>query len=110
MQRLLQTVGFARLAAHRERVTSVLNVSHLTVAARLPVVKLSARTVAGFHIGQVLNVRHSVESPIEVQVNGKVRYLGSLGQVRGNVGVRIEQSLQHGTVKRAKTPKTGGLT
>ncbi len=96
-------------AASRRRVASVLSGSHLTVSARLPVVNMSARNVAAFHVGQVLNVRHSVESPIEVLVNGRIRYLGSLGQVRGDVGVKVEQVVQHTDVAAVKKAWTGRL-
>lgn len=96
-------------AASRRRVASVLQASHLTVSARLPVVKVSARHVGAFQVGQVLNARHSVESPIEVHVNGGVRYLGSLGQVRGNVGVRIEQVIQQTDVAAVRKAWTGRL-
>ncbi len=81
-------------AASRRRVASVLNTSHLTVSARLPLVNITARQVAAFEVGQVINARHSVELPIEVHVNGRVRYHGTLGQVRGNVGVKIDHVIE----------------
>ena len=94
-------------AISRRRVASVLQASKLTVSAHLPAVNVSARKVAEFEVGQVINLRHSVEAPIEVQINGQVRYLGSLGQVRGNVGVKVEQIVQQPDLAIGKNAWTG---
>jgi flagellar motor switch protein FliM len=83
----------ARSETSRDRgaIQSVLQHAQLLVTARLPAIKLSTRSIVELTPGQVLMCGHPVDAPIEVQVNGRVRFRGTLGQSRRRLGVRITQ-------------------
>ena len=75
----------ARLTGVEQRMRGVT----LVVAARLPRLWLTARQIAALAPGQVLETGHPQGDPIDVTVNGLMRYRASLGQVRRQVGVCI---------------------
>ncbi len=91
--------SFGRNPAAAQRVTSgqrqsvegVVRNATVEVAGRFPPVRLTARDVAGFKVGQIIQTTQATDQPIEVHVNGAPRFLGMLGQYRRMLGVRITQ-------------------
>lgn len=79
-------------AALRPRVESFLSQARLGVAARLPSVRISARELAKLEPGQVLRTDRALDAEIEVHVNGHLRFLATLGQVRRRVSLRITRT------------------
>jgi flagellar motor switch protein FliM len=64
---------------------------HLALTARLPLFRLSAREAGSLAIGQTLATGHGADTPVEVLVNGRVRFRGAMGQRRGRLGLRITE-------------------
>ena len=63
--------------------------ARLQVSARLPAVWLSAREVLALKEGQMIETRHPVGGAVEVHVNDRHCFTGSLGQIHEHVGLRI---------------------
>lgn len=67
--------------------------AHVTVVARLPLFRMRARDLAELSTGQTVSSGHAVDTLAEVLVNGRVRFRGTVGQVRGRLGLRITESM-----------------
>ena len=67
--------------------------AHLSVVVRLPIFRMRARQLAELSAGQTVASGLAVETPVEVLVNGRVRFRGSIGQVRGRLGLRITETV-----------------
>ena len=80
-------------ARYRAAIEEELKRAHISLEARLPTLSLRARSLAGLSVGQVIQTGHHIESPIELHINGRCRYLGTLGQVRGHVGLQISETI-----------------
>mgnify|MGYP001765943979 CR=1 FL=1 len=80
-------------AVHRDRpaVERHLRRVHLTLAARLPVLRLSMREIRALAPGQVVHTGLATDTPVELHVNDEPRFLGSLGQVQRHAGLQITQ-------------------
>ena len=76
-------------ASSRRQVESALQQVGLEVRATLPSLRMRTGDVAALAVGQVLRTRMPASVPIEVRVNGRLQYLGVLGQSRRRLGVRI---------------------
>ena len=74
---------------HRTHVEAALAHALVDVSARFPLALLSARSLATLREGQVVHLGQPADTPVEVLVNGRLHYVGSLGQHRGRVGLRI---------------------
>jgi flagellar motor switch protein FliM len=81
----------AAAAASKRLVQDSLQHAHVGIVARFPPLWLSARQIAELTPGRVLHTTHNVEQPIEVLVNGRLRLMGSLGEVRSHLGLRVSQ-------------------
>ncbi len=79
----------------------------LTLQARFPAFGLSAREVAELQPGQVVTTGFLLDVPVEVHVNGRLRYLGSLGQLRRCVGFRIAQVVDVPAPERTEPDRQG---
>lgn len=73
----------------RESIANDLRLAHVFLSARLAPLSLSARCLAALAPGQVIQTSQHIDLPIELHVNGRCRYLGTLGQVRRHVGLQI---------------------
>jgi flagellar motor switch protein FliM len=87
----LQGRGVRRDPGSRALVESTLQHAHVAVSARLPVLRLSTREVARLAPGQILHTGSTTETDIEIHVNGRLQFVGALGQVRRRIGLRIVQ-------------------
>ena len=83
----------ADLAASRALVEAELRSARLVASARLPAFRLTAREVAGLAVGQLVHTAHLADEPVEVHLNGRPSYRGTLGQLRRRMGLRITQRL-----------------
>ncbi len=79
----------------RRTIESALRSSQLELKARFPLFQLKARDVGRLEIGQVIHTGHPYDVPVELYVRGQRRFLGTLGQSRRYVGLRITQQLQN---------------
>lgn len=100
----------ARRDSHsRPMVESCLHHARVSLSARLPVLRLPTRDAARLEVGQILHTGSASDSDIEVHVNGRLRFLGSLGQVRRRVGLRISQTVQVPEPQRPGRLKEGRI-
>jgi flagellar motor switch protein FliM len=77
----------------RRTIESALRASQLELKARFPLFQLKARDVSRLEVGQVIHTGHPYDVPVELYVRGQRRFLGTLGQSRRYVGLRITQQL-----------------
>lgn len=84
----------AEREAARRVIESALRGSQLELKARFPLFQLKARDVSRLEVGQVIHTGHPYDVPIELYVRGQRRFLGTLGQSRRYVGLRVTQQVQ----------------
>ncbi len=75
--------------SERAVLDSRLTGASLGVAVRMPPAWITTRRLLAIEPGQVLEIGHSLEGSVEVHVNGRRCYLGTLGRFRQRVGVKI---------------------
>jgi len=94
---------------HRDRsiVEAQLRRAHLTLAARLPVLRLSLREIRALASGQVIHTGLPTDTPVELHVNDELRFQGSLGQVQRHAGLQITQRSTAATPGRAVSHRRG---
>jgi flagellar motor switch protein FliM len=102
--------GRHRDRASRPQVESCLQHARVTVSARLPALQVTTREVARLEVGQVIHTGSLTDADIEVQVNGRLRFIGALGQVRRRVGVRVTQAVLVPEPQRRGRLKEGRIT
>ena len=78
---------------YRAAIAEDLRHARVAVQARLASLAIDARSIARLSIGQVIQTGQHVELPIELHINGRRRYLGTLGQVRRHVGVQVTEEV-----------------
>jgi len=86
-------VTLAEREAARHTIEDVLRASRVEVRARFPLFHLQARDVGRLAVGQVIHTGHASDVPVELHVRGHRRFLGTLGQSRRYVGLRISHLL-----------------
>jgi len=99
--------GGGESAPGRALVEAGLMHARLTLQARFPAFGLSAREVANLQTGQVVHTGLLLDVPVEVHVNGRLGYLGSLGQLRRRVGFRIAQTVDAPAAERTERDRQG---
>jgi flagellar motor switch protein FliM len=102
-----RTKKSGRTSRHREHIAEDLKLAHVSLAARLAPLSLSARSLADLAPGQVIQTNQHIDLPIELHVNGRCRYLGTLGQVRRHVGLQITATIAN-TSGKGKLRTTRG--
>jgi flagellar motor switch protein FliM len=81
--------------------------TRVDVAVRLPLLHLGARALAELAPGDVIDTGHRDDVLYEVQLNGKPTYVGSLGQVRRQLGLRITEPVTEAKQARWDLGKAG---
>lgn len=104
--------GAARLteAEHLEQrrlTVGGLQHAHVTGSARLPQLWLTARQLSELAPGRVLQTSHPVDAPIELHLNGRLRFTGALGQVRRQLGLRIAERVHTPDAERPVRTRQG---
>lgn len=79
----------------------------LAVSARLPVLFVSAREVSNLREGQVIHTDHAIDSPVEILLNGRVRFVGSLGQRQRRLALKVLNSVDVSAPERPERIKEG---
>lgn len=97
----------AEAAASRALAEDNLQHAHVRVVARFPTVWLSARQLGELVPGHVLHIGHAADEPIEVQVNERLRFLGALGQVRRQLGLRVTERIHKPAAERPVQSRQG---
>lgn len=95
--------------ATRHSIEDGLRASRLEVAARFPLFHLKAGDVSRLAVGQVIHTGHSYDVPVELHVRGQRRFLGTLGQSRHCVGLRISQAVNPQRPEAARKASRGRL-
>lgn len=106
-EQVARTGAPTETGTHRPALEAVLHQARVTVRVRLPLFRLSARTVAALEPGQTIQTGHPVDVPIEVHVNGRLHHLGVLGQLRHYIGVRLVQPASAPPAERPVTAREG---
>jgi flagellar motor switch protein FliM len=99
--------GGADVSGSRALVEAGLKTAQLVLRTRLPVFRLSAREVNDLQSGQVIHTGLLTDVPVEILVNGRVSYLGSLGQQRRRVCFRITQPVTTSVTERSERDRQG---
>jgi flagellar motor switch protein FliM len=102
----------AARAAHdpaRRHVASGLKGARVTVSARLPGLRLTARELARLAEGQVLHTGSTVDAPVEIHVNGRPCWLGIPGQVRRHVALRVSEPISAPEPQRTSLLREGRI-
>jgi flagellar motor switch protein FliM len=99
--------GGADMSGTRAHVEASLKTAQLVLQSRLPVFRLSAREVNGLQVGQVIQTGLLLDVPVEILVNSRVGYLGSLGQQRRRVCIRVTQPVTTSTTERSERDRQG---
>ena len=96
-------------AQGRERpaIEAALRQAHVTLAVRLPALRLSMRDVKALAPGQVIHTGLPTDTPVELHVNDEPRFQGSLGQVQRHTGLKIVQRTATPAFGRPLCPKRG---
>jgi flagellar motor switch protein FliM len=58
---------------------------------------LSTQSLTDLAPGQIIQTNQHIDLPIELHVNGRCLYLGTLGQVRRQVGLQIAERVSRAT-------------
>jgi len=94
-------------AALRRAIGQTLKQAHVTVRARLPMVRVSAREIAALRSGSVLPTPHLADEPIQAQINDRPRFTATLGQVRSRVSLKILETLKDADIAPSGRDKEG---
>ena len=76
--------------------------AQVDLIARFPTIRLSAREVAQFKIGQVIQTTQPIDAPIELHVNGSRRFFGQLGQYRRQLGLKVTDAVARDTTTASR--------
>jgi flagellar motor switch protein FliM len=79
--------------ATRQVLEQALRGARLELTARFPLFQLKARDIGNLEVGQVIHTGHPSDVPVELLVRGQRRLLGTLGQSRRYVGLRVTHFL-----------------
>lgn len=78
----------------RRAIEHTLRGARLEVRARFPLFQLRAADLGHLEVGQVIHTGHPSDVSVELLVRGQRRFLGTLGQSRRYVGLRISHALE----------------
>lgn len=84
--RPVRSVGRPESRAHLE---AAIRRARVPLMVQFPAIILPARAVAMLTPGQTIQTSLPLDVPVEVRVNGRLRFLGAPGQLHGTVGVRV---------------------
>lgn len=99
----------AAAATSRRLVQASLQHAHVGLVARFPPLWLTARQLAELVPGRVLHTTQNVEAPIELLVNGRLRLMGSLGEVSSHLGIRVSQKVTRPSDDRPVKSRQGRI-
>ncbi len=94
-------------AASRALVQGNLQHAHLEVVAKFPTLWLTGRQLSELVPGNVLHTGQSSDEPVEIHINERLRFLGALGQVRQQLGLRVTERVQKPAAERPLQSRQG---
>jgi flagellar motor switch protein FliM len=74
---------------NRAHLEAAIRHARVPLMVQFPAITLPARAVATLAPGQTIQTSLPLDVPVEVRVNGRLRFLGAPGQLHGSVGVRV---------------------
>jgi flagellar motor switch protein FliM len=80
-------------SAQRALATTGLGHARVGITVRMPPFRLSAREFADLKAGSTVQTPHYIDTPVEVYINDRLWFLGTTGQLKSQVGLRIAQSI-----------------
>lgn len=86
-----------------------LQFAHAEVVARFPLLWLTGRQLGALVPGAVLHTGRASDQPVEIHVNERLRFMGTLGQVRQQLGLRITERVHRPTAERPVQSRQGRL-
>jgi flagellar motor switch protein FliM len=95
----------AERAAQQHMVEVQLKRAKVPISVRFPLFALTGREIAALEVGQVIHTAQPVDTPVEVRVHGRCRFLGRMGKSSGFLGVSISRALQPGEDVSPRLPK-----
>lgn len=81
--------------------------AHVGVVVRLPLFRVRAGQLAELAAGDTLPTTHEPGTLVEVLVNGAVRFRGTVGQVRGRLGLQITEVVSNPQPARPARDREG---
>jgi flagellar motor switch protein FliM len=94
-------------AASRALVQGNLQHAHVGVIARFPTLWITGRQLSELVPGRVLLTGQSAEEPVEIHINERLRFLGALGQVRQQLGLRVTEHVKKPAAERPIQSRQG---
>jgi flagellar motor switch protein FliM len=82
-----------RTAGEEQMVELGVRGARLPVSARFPVFRMAVKDMSSVQPGAVIHTGRELDQLVEVHVNGKPRFRGSVGRVRHYIGLQITQTL-----------------
>lgn len=80
--------------------------AHVRIVARMPLLRVRAGALAELAVGDTLPTPHAVGTPVEVLVNGLVRWRGTVGRMQGRLALQITETVTTPTPARpARDPE-----
>jgi flagellar motor switch protein FliM len=97
-------------SATRPLVELCLQQAGVTLSVRLPAFRLTTREIVGLQAGQVIQTGHTVDTPVDVHVNGRARFRAVLGQLRRRLGARIQTMISVPVASRPGRTREGRVS
>ncbi len=98
------------VAANRAVAEASLQHAHVDLAARFPTMWLTARQLSELVPGNVLHTGCAADESVEIYVNERLRYLGAMGQVRRQLGLRVTDRIQKPVAERQVQSRQGRVS
>lgn len=99
--------GASDAANSRALVAGNLQHARVEMIARFPQLWLTARQLSELVPGSVLHTGQAADQPLEIHINERLRFMGALGQARGQLGLRITERVQKPAAERAVPTRQG---
>ena len=78
--------------------------AHIPITVCFPSLRLRGRDATRLAVGQVLHTGRPLDTPVEIHLNGKPQFLGTLGRRDGFVGVSLTRQLPLGHTPSPNSP------
>ena len=99
-----------REPGRRPPLAAPLQHARVTVCVRMPAFRMTTRDVAHLAPGQVIDTGSSSAADLELHVNGRFRFVGTIGQVRRGLGLRISHAVLAPEPQRSGPLKEGRVS
>jgi flagellar motor switch protein FliM len=97
----------ADIASNRAVAEAGLQHAHVDVVARFPTMWLTARQLSELAPGKVLQTACAADESVEIYLNERLRFMGAMGQVRRQLGLRLTDRVQKPAAERQVQSRQG---